>query len=55
MKYKYLTNIITGDLIGVYLDTPKYNESLYSLGEATESEGIVYFGEVFKEQIEYLS
>ena len=47
MKYKYLTNIKTGDLIGVYLNEPKYNESLYSLGESTESEGVAMFGVIF--------
>jgi len=54
MKYKYLENIKTGDLIGVYLITPKYNEALYSLGEVTEAKGVALFGEVFKELIEDL-
>ena len=51
MKYKYLTNIKTGDLIGVYLNEPKYNESLYSLCESTESEGVAMFGVIFSDYL----
>jgi hypothetical protein len=55
MIYKYLVKKGTEDLVGVYLDTPLYSPDLYTLGEATEIEGVELFGVVFAEMVEELN